>query len=179
MIRKNLFITGRPGVGKTTVVRHVLHELPPSIACEGFVTGEIRSSGVRSGFEICTVKGQRGVLAHRDFKTPQRVGKYGVDIARFENMVLPLFSQTGVNVFVIDEIGKMECFSRSFCRCMRRLLDSGPPVFGSITLRGEGFIREVKSRKDIEFIEITPSNRTTIVPVLVAKILERFDHQFG
>ena len=48
--RKNLFVTGRPGVGKTTLIRNVLDRL--CVDAGGFYTHEIRESGRRVGFAI-------------------------------------------------------------------------------------------------------------------------------
>jgi nucleoside-triphosphatase len=170
---KNIFITGIPGVGKTTLIQRVLDRLPSGISCDGFFTGEMRVSGTRVGFEICSLDGRKGILAHKDLRTRHRVGKYGVDIAGFENLVLPLLSSHGVQLYVIDEIGRMECFSRQFCRTVAVLLDSDIPVFGSIALKGKGFIHDVKSRTDVELIEVTRSNRDDLVVSLTKKIQDR------
>jgi nucleoside-triphosphatase THEP1 len=173
MGKKNIFITGFPGVGKTTVIRKVIDQLPSGISCDGFFTGEIRVSGTRVGFEICSLDGRKGVLAHKDLRTRHRVGKYGVDVAGFESLVLPLLSSRGVQLYVIDEIGSMECFSRQFCHKVITLLDSDIPVFGSIALKGRGFIQDVKSRTDVEIIEVTRSNRNDLVVSLTKKIQDR------
>ena len=170
MEKRNIFITGLPGVGKTTLILKVLEHVPSGIFCNGFFTGEMRVSGTRVGFEICSLGGQKGILAHKDLRTRHRVGKYGVDIAGFENLVLPLLSSESVQLYVIDEIGRMECFSRHFCQKIKALLDSDIPVFGSIALKGKGFIQEVKSRSDVEIIEVTPSNRDNLVVSLTKKI---------
>jgi nucleoside-triphosphatase len=173
MDKNNIFITGLPGVGKTTVIKKVLDQLPSGISCAGFFTGEIRVSGTRVGFEICSLDGRKGILAHKDLRTRHRVGKYGVDVAGFEVLVLPLLNLRGVQVYVIDEIGRMECFSRQFCRKVTALLDSDIPVFGSIALKGKGFIHDVKSRTDVEIIEVTRSNRDDLVVSLTKKIQDR------
>jgi nucleoside-triphosphatase len=171
--KQNIFITGLPGVGKTTLIQRVLDQLPARISCDGFFTGEIRVSGTRVGFEICSLDGRKGILAHKDLRTRHRVGKYGVDVAGFENLVLPLLSSHGVQVYVIDEIGRMECSSRQFCQKVTTLLDSEIPVFGSIALKGKGFIHDVKSRTDVEIIEVTLSNQNDLVVSLTKEIQDR------
>ena len=60
-----LLLTGRPGVGKTTVVRRVVERL--SRPTGGFYTCELREGGRRTGFEIVTLDGQRATLSHVDF----------------------------------------------------------------------------------------------------------------
>lgn len=171
-MKKNIFITGSPGVGKTTLIQKVLKNIPPDISCGGFFTNELRESGIRVGFEITTLNGRRGILSHTRFKTKHRVGKYGVDIAGFENLVLPFLHSEKTQVFVIDEIGKMECFSEKFCLKMAALLDSESPVFGSIALKGGGFIGQVRSREDFEIVSVTHKNRDSLVPTLARRISE-------
>ena len=49
---KNMLVTGRPGVGKTSVVEAVAREFPQ--VAGGFTTSEIREHGVRQGFRVIT-----------------------------------------------------------------------------------------------------------------------------
>ena len=60
---------------------------------------------------------------------------------------------------LIDEIGKMECFSSRFIEAVRKLLDSETPVVATVAIKGGGFIEEVKSRPDVEIREVTHANR--------------------
>ena len=62
-------------------------------------------------------------------------------------------------VYLVDEIGKMECFSERFCTAMTTLLDAGRPVIATIARHGGGFISEVKRRRDIELWAATRDNR--------------------
>lgn len=169
-MKKNIFVTGSPGVGKTTLIQKVLDNIPPGISSCGFFTNELRESGIRVGFEITTLNGLRGILSHTRFKTKHRVGKYGVDVAGFEELVLPFLHSEKTQIFVVDEIGKMECFSEKFCLKMAALLDSDSPVFGSIALKGGGFIGEVRLRKDVEIVLVTHENRDSLVPILAQRI---------
>ena len=72
------FLTGRPGVGKTTLIKKEIAAVGDRAG--GFYTQEIRERGNRLGFEIITLEGQRALLAHMDCASPYRMGKYGVDI---------------------------------------------------------------------------------------------------
>jgi nucleoside-triphosphatase len=81
---------GRPGVGKTTVARRLGQFLRKAgVPLAGFVTEELREGGNRVGFALETFDGRHGVLAHVGLPGPPRVGKYGVDVAGFERLVLP------------------------------------------------------------------------------------------
>ncbi|HID78453.1 MAG TPA: AAA family ATPase, partial [Planctomycetaceae bacterium] len=112
---KNVLLTGRPGCGKTTVVRQVLGRLGDRRVA-GFFTQELREGDRRVGFEAVGLGGMRVVLAHVRLRSAQRVGRYGVAVAEFEKFLqAELDWQAGaVDLVVIDEIGKMECLSHRF-----------------------------------------------------------------
>ena len=160
---KNILITGLPGVGKTTLIKKVSEELT-NLHPVGFYTAEIREKGVRKGFELISLDGRRGILSHTDIKGPQRVGKYVVDIDGFEDFLDSIpFLIPATNLIIIDEIGKMECLSHKFIGFIKNILDSGKQVIATIALKGGGLIEKIKQRDDIRIIEITQSNRESLV----------------
>ncbi|TNN58095.1 Cancer-related nucleoside-triphosphatase [Liparis tanakae] len=165
---KHVFLTGPPGVGKTTLVQKACEALVSSGAgAEGFYTEEVREGGRRVGFDVVTVAGERGHLSRiRDVtgsshgRREYTVGQYVVDLPSFENLALPLFRNVGAadagarKVFIIDEIGKMELFSQSFVRAVRQTLDSSScTILGTIPIpKGKplGLVEEVRSRRDVK-----------------------------
>ena len=165
--RRALLLTGRPGAGKTTALRAAASRLGDR-RLGGFYTEEIRHQGVRTGFRLVTFDGRRTVLASAARPGPPRVGKYGVDVAALDAVATSALSPDGVDVHVVDEIGKMECLSEGFVRGMRALLDRGRPLVASVALRGEGFIAEVKRRPDVEIWELTPGNRDDMPASILA-----------
>ena len=169
-MKKNLFVTGLPGTGKTTLIRKVMERLPPGMAASGFYTAEIREAGERVGFAVNTLDGRSGLLAHVGIGSRARVGRYGVDVKGFEGLVLPLLEAGRAGLYIVDEIGKMECFSGAFCDKVRVLLDSAVPVLGTVALKGGGFIAEVKARDDVALFEVTVKNRD-VLPGEILRIL--------
>ncbi len=166
----NLLLTGRPGVGKTTLVRRVLEELE-NVVATGFYTAEIRVGGKRLGFRAVTLDGQAAILAHVDIPGPPRVGRYGVDIAAFEQLVLPaLAPDRRVQLVVMDEIGKMECFSHAFRQAVLRALEADTPLLATIALGRDRFIEGLKARRDVTLIEVTLAQRSRLVAQLVARL---------
>jgi len=165
---KTILLTGRPGVGKTTVIRR-LADLLPSRAIAGFCTGEIREAGQRQGFDATTFSGSSGVLAHVGLKSRQRVGRYGVDVAAFERLVLPELARP-CDLLLIDEIGKMECFSTRFVDAVRGLLAGPTPVVATIGVSGAGFIAEVKRRSDVEIWQVTRESREETPRLVAARV---------
>ncbi|MCZ6875422.1 MAG: AAA family ATPase [bacterium] len=155
-------MTGNPGVGKTTVVRTVASCLP-DWHIRGFYTEEIREGGQRQGFRLVTFGEHRVILAHVDFHTPYRVSKYCVDISTFEAVVDSALSlNRHADVYLIDEIGKMECFSPKFITAVQTILDANQPVIAIVAKKGGGFISDVKQRADVERWEVTRENRTCL-----------------
>jgi nucleoside-triphosphatase len=157
--KRILLLTGAPSVGKTTIIRRVAEGLRDR-KIRGFITDEIREDGRRVGFRLDTFCGQSTILAYVDTKSPHRVGRYGVDVEALDRIVdSALRPADDVDVYLIDEIGKMECSSPRFVAAMTLLLDSGPIVIGTISRKGAGFIEQVKQRRDAELWEITHANR--------------------
>jgi nucleoside-triphosphatase len=160
-------ITGKPGVGKTTVVQKIIERMR-SVNIAGFYTAEIRSKGSRLGFELRGLNGKRRTLAHVDIHSQHRVGKYGVDTDGFETFLATLdLLNPDVDLIVIDEIGKMELFSNRFRSLVRDVLDSHKQLLASIALEGGGFIHEIKQRPDVQLFEVTLSNRDQLPEALV------------
>lgn len=157
-----LLLSGAPGVGKTTIIQKVAHQVS-AYELRGFFTEEIREGGIRKGFKLISFDGQSSVLAHVDFSSRFRVGKYGVDVAGLEETAASLLrSDPPADLYLIDEIGKMECFSDRFRSGVRRLLDTDRLVVATVAQHGAGFIAEVKEHPDAAVWEVTRSNREVL-----------------
>ena len=162
MMRKNVLLTGKPGIGKTTAIRSIVEKLDPN-SIGGFWSKEIRESGRRVGFSIETLSGKMGTLAHVNLKTGPTVSKYRVNIEDIDLIMVPEMEkarQSG-RLIIIDEIAKMELFSENFSDEVRRCLDTGH-VVGTIQMRSHPFLDEVRSRSDVVLIELTTMNRNQI-----------------
>jgi len=169
-MKKNILITGAPGTGKTTFIRKMVTELAGRHPA-GFYTDEIREGGVRKGFSLISLDGDRGILSHANIRGPFKVGKYGVDVNGFENFLdrIP-FREHGRQLLIIDEIGKMECLSKKFTQLAAQLLSSERPVVATVAMKGSGFIANVKARPDVELIEITRDNRNGLLKQILSAI---------
>ena len=170
LTKKNLLITGLPGVGKTTLIKKISEALK-SLHPVGFYTAEIREGGERKGFELISLEGRRGLLSHKEIRSPYKVGQYNVDIKGFEDFIDSIFFFNPLTrLIIIDEIGKMECLSDQFKRLLKEILDSEKWVITTIALKGSGLIAEVKERNDVRLFEITKKNRDS----LFSEILSHF-----
>ena len=153
-----LLITGTPGVGKTTVIRRVAERLR-NVKLGGFYTEELREAGARTGFRLVDFDGHALTFAHVGFGGP-RVSRYGVDVAALDARAEALLApRPEVAVYLVDEIGKMECLSPRFVAAMRTLLASGCPVVATVAKKGAGFIAEAKRWPGATLWEVTHANR--------------------
>lgn len=166
---KNVLLTGPPGCGKTTVIRRVIERLA-DLRLAGFYTQEIRQQGQRVGFEAIGLDGQATTLAHVDSRSSHRVGRYGVDVGGFEAILQAELARPAdcVDVFVIDEIGKMECMSGVFVEAVARVLDSPVPVLATVAAKGGGFIAAVRGRPDVDVIAVSTGNRDKLAAELAS-----------
>ena len=164
--KKNIFLTGAPSSGKTTVIKKIIAKL--DVLANGFYTEEERKDDRRIGFLMKTLDGKTAYLAHQNIKSDFHVRRYGVSIENIESIAVPSIKPVDSNIIILDEIGKMECFSDVFKEAAMNALDSPNIVIGTITFGGDDFILKVKARKDIVIHEVTLENRD-ILPELICK----------
>jgi nucleoside-triphosphatase len=168
---KNIFITGRPGIGKTTLIHKLFHQLS-QFNIAGFYTSEIREKGIRKGFLISTFDGHEQTLAHEDLTCPHKVSKYSVDIYALEKIISKLEMQDqSIDLWLIDEIGKMESLSPKFRRFMEQTLISAVPVIATISITAGGWIEQIRRQTTARLFEVNKSNRNEL-HLIITKLLE-------
>ena len=157
------FLSGEPGTGKTTIIKEVLSKANQSAG--GFYTEEIRSQGVRQGFQIITIDGKNAVLAHISIRSLHQVSKYGVDKDSMDKVAVPAVRQAiqSKDIIVIDEIGKMEMFSASFKDAVIEALESKKKVLGTIMLASHPWADKIKERPEVEVIKVSRLNRDEVI----------------
>ena len=170
MMHYNILLTGEPGIGKTTAIRKIVEDLEPNTV-RGFLSYEMREKGRRVGFAIETLSGKRGTLAHIDLNTGFRVSKYHVSVEDIDSIIIPelIEARQSHNLIIIDEIAKMELFSKLFAPEVRKCLDTSR-VVGTIQNRRGPFLDEVRQRADVRILELTLDNRDEI-PRMVSSLL--------
>jgi len=167
LMKKNIFLTGAPSSGKTTVIKKVIKNLP--VPANGFYTEEEKIGDKRVGFLMRSLDGKEGYLAHQDIRSDFHIRRYGVSIENIETIAASSIRPVDDNIIILDEIGKMECFSDKFRKAVLKALDSSNIVIGTITFGGDEFISKIKERNDIEIIEVTPLNRDSLPDLILQK----------
>ena len=125
----------------------------------------------RMGFSIDTLDGKTGVLSHREIKSRFRVGPYGVNLEDLDQIAVPsMIPNEPEEIVIIDEIGRMECFSPLFKKTLIKVLNSNNQVIGSIAKKGDNFIRNIKKRNDVLLISISESTRDSALGLLLERM---------
>lgn len=178
---RHIFITGQPGVGKTTLVVAAVRARQD--VC-GFYTAERRSGSERSGFDVVALGPSAsavGTLATVG-KGKYMVGKYSIDVPSFESIALPsLKSATATPITVIDEVGKMELFSLTFLPRVESILDCGAAtVLGTLPMPRYGHkiaaVEAIRERPDVAVVKLSKANRDAAakaVQLVVAAAVSR------
>ncbi len=140
----------------------------------GMTSQEIREKGLRVGFEIRDyASGRKGWLAHVRQPVGPRIGKYRVNVSDLDSVGARaiLDASRDADIVLIDEVGPMELLSNVFTDALQEALDSSKSVLGTIHYRAQHLIvRKIRSRKDVDIIEVTQENRAQLPAELVDRV---------
>lgn len=166
-----IFLTGRPGVGKSTVFMKIVEMLKErNIKVGGFVTPEIRENGKRMGFLVKDLgSGEERIFVSTNFKQGKRFGRYLVDVQAFEEIAIKAmeFGMKECEIIAIDEIGKMEFLSKIFREKIYEILESEKTM---VAVVHRNYAERFK--KFGEVIIVTVQNRNELPKIIVNKILQ-------
>lgn len=175
---KNIFIKGKPGSGKTSLIIKIVKSLKNKTAqgrvatTGGFYTQEIREGKNRVGFAVKTLDGEDKILSHVGFKSGPKVGKYRIDINAIDKLIVGSIEEAIRNkdIVIIDEIGKMEMFSGDFKSAVKNALDSQKRVLATIPVYSNTFLASLNARNDIEIFNLDVDNRDGLVEDILKKL---------
>jgi len=164
-----LLLTGRPGIGKTTVIKTVAEALGERAG--GFYTEEISGPGGRKGFRLATLDGQETVMAHVNLRGQRRprVSRYGVDVGAIERVGVAALRQAmqQEQIVVADEIGKMELFCGPFKEAILQAVSGPYTVVATIMAKPNAWVDALKAMPNVTCWEVTTENRNRLAEQVV------------
>jgi nucleoside-triphosphatase THEP1 len=171
-------IRGRPRSGKTTIIQEVISHLKFPVV--GFFTEEVLQDDIRIGFDaICINNNLRAPLA-RIGRTKPTVGKYSVLIQRFEDFLdnCMNFENISFNKIIIDEIGKMECYSKKFLDFIEKAFKESR-VLGTIPIYSLPLVNHLLSCYEIQIIDLHKKNREFVKSKVKNFLLDQTNQKFS
>jgi len=179
LTKRVLLVTGNPGVGKITVLLRVVEALKvKGFSVGGMLSREVRSCGVRIGFEILDLgSNKRGWLAQVNQKSGPQVGRYRVNIKDLDGIGVEAIVKAVENcdVVTIDEIGPMELHSKKFKEAVKRAVEGGKLVVGTVHWKArDSLIEAIRTREDAEIYRVTYENRGNLHETIIEKATEFF-----
>lgn len=170
-----ILLTGKPGIGKSTILEQVKEYFKGDKF--GIISRELRNKdGNRVGFEAIDSCGNRKTFAHiSDIKSDHVVGgKYFVDLAVIDKFAVPEIMQ-GINnsdaLIFIDEIGRMQAFSKKFLETVIELLNSNSNILATIVHDPEPWSIQFKTNNQTILVQVSELNRD-LLPKLLKTIYE-------
>jgi nucleoside-triphosphatase len=146
----NIFVTGNPGCGKSTLIQTLLEEISGR-KVSGIITPEIRAKRERQGFKIIDLaSGKEEILASANIEHGPGVSRYRVNLEGIE-IIMGKFLENyeDSEYVVIDEIGMMELYSKKFREIIEMVINSNKVVIATLSKR---FLREYESRGEVFYL---------------------------
>ena len=172
---RRIFLTGRPGIGKTSVLLRVIKILKDEgLLVGGMISQEARRGATRIGFRLIDIaNGRDGWLAHIHQKSGPSVGKYRVNLHDLQHIGI-LAIQSAIDtadVVVIDEVGPMELFSTAFKEAVTRAIESSKILIGVLHYRArDPLISTIRTTPYIHIVEVTLMNRQHLHKTIIHMI---------
>jgi nucleoside-triphosphatase len=170
LVKNNIVITGQVGVGKTTMVKHLLQQLSNDWA--GYFTERILDGKTTIAHQMVTSDGREEIFAHRDWTHLPQIGPMGVRLEVFENLGVSILRQARQTskLIVMDELGFMEEKARHFIQEVITCFDCPVPVVAVIKERAANHWDILMSRQDYWILTVTHQDRNYLRSVLIDKV---------
>lgn len=120
-----IFITGEVKVGKTTLIKEISEILARSgYKISGFITTDVVIEGKRVGFNIIDINSkEERIFASKFIKTDFKFGSYYINIKNLDKTLENVLKRE-YDFLIIDEIGKMEFYSKNFIESINKIINS-------------------------------------------------------
>ena len=187
-IHPKIGITGLPRSGKSAVLDKVVsmvidedkanprRSTSGSSVIGGMRTEAIIENGERVGFACINIEtGERGVMAHREIESRNRILGYGIDPSEIDRIGVPAIQNAVGNckILVVDEVGKFSVESEGFVDVVRAALEYDMPTLLTLHKKSRHpLLQDIRRRDDGRILEVTPVNRA-LLPYKILKLIQQ------
>ena len=189
-IQPKIGITGLPRSGKSAVLDKVVSMIIEERKADsrgrrrmnvaniigGMRTEAIIEDGERVGYACVDIlSGDRGVMAHREIDSRNRILGFGIDPSELDKVAVPAIQNAIGNceILVIDEVGKFSVESEGFVAAVREALEYDMPTLLTLHKKSRHpLLQDIRRRDDGRILEVTPVNRALLPYKILKLILE-------
>ncbi|PNR96662.1 nucleoside-triphosphatase [Petrotoga sp. 9PWA.NaAc.5.4] len=167
MYKKNIFLTGKPGVGKSKIINKLVSELNLKIG--GFEV--IRDGDKNAWTSFYLVEVSQINKSFNSLKSEINRFAFRKDINSKWEINIEVFNKLGVNflsnledrdIVIMDELGRFELKAYDFQKKIEEVLSDDKVVLGVIKDESNEFLDRIRNRKDVEILRVTQENREVI-----------------
>jgi len=191
-IQPKIGITGLPRSGKSAVLDKVVSMIiderkadsragrrgGPANIIGGMRTEAIIENGERVGYACVDIlSGDRGVMAHREIDSRNRILGFGIDPSELDKVAVPAIQNAIGNceILVVDEVGKFSVESEGFVAAVREALEYDMPTLLTLHKKSRHpLLQDIRRRDDGRILEVTPVNRALLPYKILKLILETY-----
>ena len=191
-VQPKIGITGLPRSGKSAVLDKVVSMIIDERKADsrarrrrgaaniigGMRTEAIIENGERVGYACVDIlSGDRGVLAHREIDSRNRILGFGIDPSELDKVAVPAIQNAIGNceILVIDEVGKFSVESEGFVAAVREALEYDMPTLLTLHKKSRHpLLQDIRRRDDGRILEVTPVNRALLPYKILKLILETY-----
>jgi len=191
-IQPKIGITGLPRSGKSAVLDKVVSMIIEERKADsrgrrrmnvdniigGMRTEAIIEDGERVGYACVDIlSGDRGVMAHREIDSRNRILGFGIDPSELDKVAVPAIQNAVGNceILVIDEVGKFSVESEGFVAAVRGALEYDMPTLLTLHKKSRHpLLQDIRRRDDGRILEVTPVNRALLPYKILKLILETY-----